>query len=80
MQQEVEPVIAAGLFAVSQNRVVKEVREGSEGTVKAALAVGPPVSVVQDQLNVGGGCVAQAWVVEDEPAVIQNEAALEEFE
>ena len=54
MQHEVEPVIAARSLAVAQNRVVEEVRQGRERAVKATLAIWPPVSVMQDQLNVGG--------------------------
>ena len=52
MQQEIDPVIARGLVAIAEDRVVDEISEGGNGPIQAALAVGPPVSPVEDQAYV----------------------------
>ena len=63
MQQKIDPVIAAGLVAVAENRVVEEIRERGEGPVEAALAVGPPVGSMKDQPDILRGGCAQARIL-----------------
>ena len=77
VQQEVDRVIAEGLFAVAQHRVIEEVGQSGEGSIEAALAVWPPVGVAEDQAEIRGGQFADARVVQQQPSVVQHKAAVE---
>ena len=75
VEQEVDGVIAGGVVGVAENRIVEEIREGGEGAVEAALAVGPPVGVLEDEGEIFGGGGAEAGVVEEEAAVVEDEGS-----
>ena len=77
MQQEIDPVIAGGLVAVAEDRVVEEIRERGDGPIEAALAVGPPVSLVEDQADVLRGGFANAWILQKQALVVKSEAGAE---
>ena len=80
MQQEIDPVVAGGLAAVAEDRVVEEIGERGDGPIEAALAVGPPVSPVKNQADVLRGGFANARILQKEALVVKAKPALNEFE
>jgi hypothetical protein len=70
MQKKIDPVISGRMIAVSQNGVVKKVRERREGPVKTALPVGPPISVVDNQSDVVGCRRLDARISQEQHLVI----------
>jgi hypothetical protein len=77
MQQEIDPVIAGWLVSVAEDRVVEKIGERGDGPIEATLAVGPPVSLVENQADVLWGGLAKARVLQKEALVIKREAGAE---
>ena len=77
MQQEVDGVIPAGVFAVAQNRVIKEVGERRHRPVQAALCDRPPIGMAQNQAKIFTGRCAQPGVLDNKRQVIQRKTRAE---
>ncbi|MGC4082362.1 MAG: hypothetical protein QM736_09715 [Vicinamibacterales bacterium] len=77
MQQQVERVVSRRLLAVAENRVVEQIARRRERTIEAALAVGPPIRVLQDQAQVLGGGGMHAWIAQNQLPAVEHEAGAE---
>ena len=67
-------MISPRLIRIAKNRVIKEIRECCQRTIESRLAPGPPIRVVEYQIDVLTGNLPDAGIFKKEPFVIEREA------
>ena len=80
MEQQVNPVISRGIFAIAENRIVEEIRKRRDRPVENVCPRGPPIRVFEDQcevFEVFEVCAVNPLVSGQESSVIEDQAALE---
>src|SRR6516164_2236530 len=69
MQKKVQDVVTDGVLRVSENGVIQQKRSGRDGTVHTAHRSGPPILLLQNQLeSIRVGCM-DAWIAHQQRAV-----------
>src|ERR1700734_640370 len=62
------------MLAISEHRVVEQIRQRGEGPVQPALAVTPPVSVLDNQPEILRAGLANPRICEEQPLVVEYES------
>ena len=74
---EVDPVVAGGVLAVAQSRVVEQVRKRGQRPEQPALPVRPPVGVPEDEVEILRRGRADPRILQNQPAIVHRESRAE---
>ena len=72
MEEVVKPMIALGMIAITEHRVIEKVRQRCDRPVQAAFHLGPIISVLQNQPHILGAGFQKTRISKDEEQIVQH--------
>ena len=70
-------MIAGGMIAFTKDRIIEKIRKCSNRPVETTFTIGPPISVLQDQLNILGGSLQETRILKNQSLIIKHETGVE---